>query len=332
VLAALITAAATWYAAQARHTESTGSVSNFSSLIAPQHVGSGAGIADGHLLREPQEGSHPLVRVLDKAQQTIFLECYILTDVPIIHALERAATQGVQVYVLLEPHALGMGTQPQQIFEQLRDAGVSVRWAPRPFALTHAKFIVADDHTAIVSTANMSRSAFKANREFLLVTADRRLVHQLSALFRDDWDGLPVTIEDPNAVIAPQDARPSIVRLITLARRSLDIYAEEMSDPRIERLLAQKARRHVRVEILLAAGQTPTARALLQRYGVLLRTRHSPYIHAKVIVADGREGYLGSENLSAQSLDTNREVGVLVRGALTRALQIAFQADWKRST
>jgi len=35
-------------------------------------------------------------------KHTVFMEAYILSDTPILHALERAAAQGVTVFVLLE--------------------------------------------------------------------------------------------------------------------------------------------------------------------------------------------------------------------------------------
>jgi phosphatidylserine/phosphatidylglycerophosphate/cardiolipin synthase-like enzyme len=120
----------------------------------------GPGILPEHVLVEPQDGVHSIIRALDKARDHIFLETYILTDARVIHALERAAAQGVGVYVLLEQRPLGMGSQPERLADMLRAAGVFVRWTPPRFYLTHAKFLLLDDRMAVVSTANFSRSAF----------------------------------------------------------------------------------------------------------------------------------------------------------------------------
>ena len=38
----------------------------------------------------------------------------------------------------------------------------------------------------------------------------------------------------------------------------------------------------------------------------------TPYIHAKAIVADGVLAYVGSANFTANSLDSNRELGLIV--------------------
>jgi phosphatidylserine/phosphatidylglycerophosphate/cardiolipin synthase-like enzyme len=302
-----------------------------SALTARREMAVGSGITGGQLIVEPVDGSRPLVRILDKAQRSIFAECYILSNVPVVHALERAAAQGVQVYVLLEPHPLGMGTQPQRLAAQLKAAGVKVRWTVPAFALTHAKVMVVDDRRVVISTANFSRAAFTKNREFLYVSRDSDLVRQVSGLFRDDWDRLPVNLTDRNLVVAPQDARQMLAALMQRARTSLRTYAEEVNDPTMERLLLSLAHRRVRVEVILAAGQTPQAAAVLERGGVQVRTMKAPYIHAKMSIADGKWAYLGSENISTQSLDRNREVGVVLRGSWVRHLMSIFDRDWGRA-
>ena len=38
-------------------------------------------------------------------------------------------------------------------------------------------------------------------------------------------------------------------------------------------------------------------------------------MHAKIIVVDGARAFLGSENLTANSLDNNRELGILLDDA-----------------
>ena len=54
------------------------------------------------------------------------------------------------------------------------------------------------------------------------------------------------------------------------------------------------------------------------------------YVHAKAIVADGQRAFVGSENLSAASLDHNREVGVIVADRRAIAtIAATFAADWR---
>jgi cardiolipin synthase A/B len=62
-----------------------------------------------------------------------------------------------------------------------------------------------------------------------------------------------------------------------------------------------------------------------------VQVREDPqlYMHAKIIVMDNKIAFVGSENISEQSLDQNRELGILVAdpSALNR-LQTTFQYDW----
>ena len=59
----------------------------------------------------------------------------------------------------------------------------------------------------------------------------------------------------------------------------------------------------------------------------------APHVHVKAILIDGAWAYLGSENLSATSLDKNREIGVFVSDtAALKRMNDTFQADWVKST
>jgi cardiolipin synthase A/B len=56
------------------------------------------------------------------------------------------------------------------------------------------------------------------------------------------------------------------------------------------------------------------------------------YMHAKIIVVDNKVAYVGSENISVQSLDQNRELGIIVSDpSVLNTLQTTFQYDWGAS-
>ena len=57
------------------------------------------------------------------------------------------------------------------------------------------------------------------------------------------------------------------------------------------------------------------------------------YVHAEAIVVEGRRAFVGSENLSAASLDHNRELGVIVAdtGAI-QTLESTFDGDWAQAS
>jgi cardiolipin synthase len=53
------------------------------------------------------------------------------------------------------------------------------------------------------------------------------------------------------------------------------------------------------------------------------------YIHAKAIVVDGREAFVGSQNFSVQSLQYNRELGLVTSNrTIVAGLSRSFRADF----
>ncbi len=293
------------------------------------YSGVGPGITGATVLIEPQSGVGPIVKLLDSANTSIFVEAYILTQHRIIRALERAATQGVNVYALLDPHPFGLGTSPAGTAAQLAAAGVHVRWSWARYVYTHAKFMVLDDRTAIVSTANFSGAAFTVNREIIAVDRRRNDVHDLSNVFRSDWDHLDVRSSNRNLVLSPA-SRPILRSLLQRASREIDVYAEEVADPALDRFLERVGRR-VRVRVLVASTYDSSGLSSLRSGPVQVRRLSTPYIHAKALVVDRSLVFVGSENLSPTSLDLNREVGLVLRGVQARRIARVFQQDWTRA-
>jgi cardiolipin synthase len=290
------------------------------------------GIVPANLYVEPEAGVDPLIRLLDRATRSIFVETYFLSDRSVIDALERAEAQGVKVNVLLDANPIGLESYARRTYDELTAADVAVRWTASTFTFTHAKFMVLDDKTAVISTANFSASAFESNREVLVVDRRGADATNLSNLFRDDWNRSPFTLHDKELIISPINARTDLSRLIASSRHTVDIYDEEMEDPAIEALLTRIARRGVRVRVLLpkgaASGSHRPPGSLLAV--VQVRELSTPYVHAKVIMVDRGESYVGSENISSTSLDKNREVGVFLRGPL-KQVRADFIADWSRA-
>ncbi len=298
-------------------------------IHAPATLGSGV-LPTGFEV-EPTDGVGALIRAVDRAQSTVYLEAYVLTHRRIIRALERASAQGVKVYVVLEHQPFGMGLQPETAARQLRAAGIHVRWGQPGFRYTHAKFLLLDGRLAMIGTANFSAAAFRSNREFLIFERDQRVVRDLQAIFVSDWDSTPLSLADDNVVTAPDDARARLSALIAGAHRSIDIYAEEMADPLLEQKLAAVAKRGVRIRIIVPQSVTLPNIASLLRARVAVRLLQQPYAHAKVILVDGVRAFVGSENFSATSLDHDREVGLLIRGPTLSRISAVFAADWVRA-
>jgi cardiolipin synthase A/B len=304
-------------------------VLSWRSDLLPTMAPSGDGVVGVFI--QPEDGRQPILDELAAARRTVDLQVYLLTDNEIINALVAADRRGVRVRVILEENPFGgPGTQPE-IYERLRDSGVEVRWAPDPYRFAHIKTFVIDDAVAIIMNLNLSKSAFTNNREFAAITTRPGEVAEAEAIFEADWAG---TADPPDGplVVSPSSSRRELLELIESARTSLDIYAEVVRDPEAVAALTDAARRGVTVRVIVPTERDENAREVyfgLMDDDVAVRTIPGLYVHAKLIVADERRAFIGSQNFTATSLDQNRELGLLIDDpALLARLDQTFETDF----
>ena len=307
---------------------------------APVCAVASCGASSVQVFVEPDAGEAPILHAIEGANVSLDVEVYLLTDRSVTNALEDAAARGVNVRVLLEPHPFGQGTvSAQKIIESLVAAGVHAQAADPAYYYTHAKFLIVDAATLYVLTANLSRSGLGgssagANREYGAITTNPGDVAEARAIFAADWSRGPTpNLTDPRLVVSPVNARVTIMALIASAHTALDVEDEEMVDAASEEALIAASRRGVRVEVVLPAPSSGSSSSgdvsRLLSGGVGVRYLGAPYVHAKLIMADGAVAFVGSENFSATSLDQNRELGIIIgdRQALA-TLGATFTQDW----
>jgi cardiolipin synthase A/B len=293
------------------------------------------------LVIQPDDGRAPILDAFNNARTSIDLMIYLLSDRDAIAALKNAVLRGVAVRVLLEqtPCCSSGNMMQRAVFGELQEARVQVQWANPAFRLTHAKMAVIDGTTALIMSQNLTKTSFTFNREADIADRDPVDVAALDALFAADWDRAPYTPSDPNLVIANSNARQKLLTLIGGATKSLSIESEEMQDPAIIDALIAARKRGVAVRYIGAttpAGTTApqrdenaAGRKRLVGGGASVRLLAAPYVHTKTVVADGSVAFVGSENFSAASLDTNREIGILTTDtAILGRLAGVFTKDW----
>ena len=117
------------------------------------------------LLQGAEEYFPALVRAIDAAQSTIYLESYLIHDDPatqtVLDALGRARGRGVLVYLLLD--GFGAADTADWISSWCHSHGISVefyrpgvRWlAPKTWRRLHRKLVLIDDAVAFVGGINL---------------------------------------------------------------------------------------------------------------------------------------------------------------------------------
>jgi len=290
------------------------------------------------LFIEPEAGEAPLLDALNGAQESIRLKVYLLTNPHIIEALKAAVQRGVSVRMILELNPYGGAIDPNIVID-LRDHGVQLKGDSRVFNYTHEKSVVIDDEVAFIMTGNMTTSSFTANREYGIITRDPRDVAEIGAVFEADWAREGIDLSESRLIWAPDNARERILAFIDEAQSTLDIEQQNMQDPEVIEHIEAALRRGVRVRIIstprypIEEDMDEPGRDRLRKAGALVRYLDDPYVHAKVFVIDGQRGFVGSENLTTNSLDFNRELGILFDEAEPVAqLAAQFAADWAKAT
>lgn len=308
---------------------------------APQRATPTPGLSVAHhidLVVMPDAGAAWLLDRIAHARTRVLMKMYLLTDTRFIDALQTAQRNGAQVRVMLEPTPFGAIALAKKAFEQVKAAGLDVREANSEFRLTHEKSFVIDN-TAVILTANMTRSAFSRNREFAAIIDDPAHVNEIAKSFDADWNRTTFASVLPSLVWSPINSRSRIKALIASAQSSLTIYALSVADDDLITAIADDAKRGVKVRLIASPpsntdGEDSDTVGLdkLQRAGAQVRLMTSPFIHAKIFVADERVAFSGSVNMSGASLDYNRELGILFddASAITKLMQ-TFEKDWGKA-
>ena len=156
-------------------------------------------------------------------------------------------------------------------------------------------------------------------------------------MFEADWTGNGSTFKMPctRLLVAPINARERILDLIASAQSTLEIESMQFADPAVRAAVKARVEAGVATRVMLADASWITANTYGAQYlkDLGVEVKWIPHLHTKVVVVDGKHAYLGSENLSSNSLDNNREVGLIVTDPSELApLTTTFEADWALGT
>jgi cardiolipin synthase A/B len=270
--------------------------------------------SDVRIIVEPSDDAAGLVSAIRAATTSVHVEMYLLTSSPVVDAIISRSAAGLEVKVLLNetfPSSAADSETNASAFRALQSAGVHLKWAPASFAYTHEKAVIVDGRVAWIMTMNATQSSPTDNREYLAVDEDAADVAEAEQIFAADFANRSLTPEG-KLVVSPTNSQAVLVALLQMARRTIDVEAEELSDVAIVGALTSAARRGVTVRAVLADASSTTQASTLKASGVELVTYGALYVHAKSIVVDGAYAYVGSQNFTAGSLGDNRELGVLI--------------------
>ena len=288
------------------------------------------------------------------------------TDTTATAHFKSAADRGVKVRIIFDTNGeKSNNTTAYNTLSGYTGSGggsISVVWANTLFNYTHEKSIVVDAAIpakayAGIFTGNLSSQYYATSRDFLFYENDANDVAAIETTFNSDFSnggGTKATYSPANYVPVTGDhlvwsstntsspatvgnARSAILAVINGATKTLILDEEEMSDSGITTALQNAATRGVSVKLSMTIATGSGTISLLNTMkaaGVQIVEYPSSgnylYIHAKVIVADygtsAETVFLGSENCSSNSLNSNRELGLVFTDAMSSTAPSIIQS------
>lgn len=256
-----------------------------------------------------------LCRSFDAATRSITAEFYDLKDPAVRAAITRARARHVAVEIRTEHRRHDFAGHP----------------------MLHAKAAVIDGRTAIITTANVTRSGFDSPGEVCVIDECPADVARL----QDAIAGKTSINGCSDRVIAgPSPSVRTSIESLLRSNADMRIASEDLSDERIvdELIARHRAGRADRVLINANGAVSRAQRRTIERLthaGVAVRAPSGAYMHDKY-VDNGDSIYVGSANLTRNGLDEGCEIGLVAKasdfGSGAGAMRANFDAMWSSAS
>jgi cardiolipin synthase len=275
------------------------------------------------LIIQPDEGVTPLVKAVRAATRRIDIMIFRFDRSELETALEAAVARGVAVRAFIAHTNRGGEKILRKLEFRLLNCGVSVARSADDLPRYHGKMMVVDD-TLYVFGFNYTKLDIQNSRSFGVVTKDKRLLKEATALFDADCTRQTYTPGYDRLVVSPESSRTILSAFIKKARKQLLIYDAKVSDRLMLRLLAERAKAGVEIRMFGRTGKGAS--------GIDARKLPNMRLHVRAIIRDGTAAFLGSQSLRKLELDGRREVGVIVQDArIAKKMAAVFEADWSQT-
>jgi cardiolipin synthase A/B len=274
------------------------------------------------LLIQPGDGVGPLIKAINKAKKTVEIVIFRFDIAELEHALESAVERGVFVHALIASVNRGGEKNLRKLEMRLLASGVTVARTADDLIRYHGKMAVIDRKELYLLAFNFTHLDTERSRSFGLITKNPTLVQEAVKLFEADTKRQNYVAGSSKFLVSPVNARKQLTKFIKGAKKELVIYDLKISDRAMIRLLEERAKAGVDVRVIGRIARKST----LTEVRELSRMR----LHARMIIRDRSQAFLGSQSLRQLELDARREIGILFRdpksiGAMART----FEEDWK---
>ena len=282
--------------------------------------------------RSPGESLKKELQTFSSTQQNLDLWTYEFTHKDFKTALKKLAENDMNIRIIVEDKKYQQykNTLKNLISEFSWYSNIQLKSDKQMWTeYVHAKVNLIDSGF-IIQTANLTNSSFASNREYFFQSADSWVRKSLHTIFEKDRIGTKLTMKDihPNLVVCNINCRGVIEQLLNSAKQSIIIQTQYITDDKLRIIL--KAKKQL-PEFKLLVADTDDNDELIRYFGNTYARKFKKYYnHTKMILIDHKTLLLGSMNLSATSLDKNREIWIITLDpTIIDEFTAQFYKDWE---
>ena len=276
------------------------------------------------LIIQPRDGLSSFISAIRMAKKEIDLLIFRFDRSEVQKALDAAVKRGVVVRTLIAHTNKGGEKNLRKLEQKLLEVGATVARTGDEFVRYHGKMMVVDRTELWLMAFNLTALDTTGSRSFGIVMRRKGEVADALKLFEADATRQPFSPNGSQLVVSPENSRAMLADFVAKAKHQLLIYDPKVSDSAIVKLLKERVKHGVDVRIIGKVGNN--ARDL----------PHEKYpgkrLHARAIVRDHRDAFVGSMSLRRLELDNRREAGIIVRSAhVVAELLSIFEEDWAQT-
>jgi cardiolipin synthase len=254
-----------------------------------------------------------------------------------IETLIKKAESGVKVAIIADK--IGSQKMPIAVIKKLRKAGAEFLYASKLLRRTHRKILVVDNHTAFLGGVNIKKSTSKWN-DLQIKISGRKLIKSISRTFAYSYKmygGEKKKILDlynkskltkVKNIILEHNPHENISTIsayyrekIIKAKESITIVTPYLLPPLWLTVLLDKAvKRSVKVEMIIPKKTDLWLINFINKSYVKKMASlgidvyyYGSMNHAKLMLIDDKELFMGSHNMDIASFKLNSEIGIFIQ-------------------
>jgi len=275
---------------------------------------------------------------IDRAEQSIFLVIYALTDNKIISSLNKKAASGIDVHVVCDAK-----TSPDIRTLLGPHVCTITRFHPDD-GLMHQKILVIDEKETWIGSANMTTESLRMHGNLVTSITDAEFAQDVLAKARSlksEGEGRPfphkeytIGAQRIELCFLPDDplAIARLQQLIASAKKTVRVAMFAWTRSDLAHSLIEASKRGVKAEVVIDcnAGKGMSAKivTLLKKNGVAVAlSRAGPLLHHKFLYIDNKTLVNGSANWTKRAFTENDDCFIIMH-ELTPQQQQRMDSLW----